>query len=56
MTGESVAIKKNEENPFLISGTNVTEGTAEMLVTAVGLNSAWGMLYKDLQKDPEVYF
>lgn len=56
MTGESHVIKKDDQRPFMVSGTVISEGNAEMMVTAVGWNSAWGILYKDLQKPPEVIF
>ncbi|KAL5824713.1 hypothetical protein ACOSQ3_020776 [Xanthoceras sorbifolium] len=42
MTGESDHVEINEKNPFLISGTKVTDGYGVMLVTSVGMNTAWG--------------
>jgi Ca2+-transporting ATPase len=42
LTGESDAIKKSEKDPFLLSGTQVLEGTGRMLITAVGGNSIFG--------------
>jgi P-type E1-E2 ATPase len=42
MTGEPVAVKKEEDNPFLLSGCQVAEGCGKMIVTAVGMNSEWG--------------
>jgi len=48
MTGESNPIKKSEESPFLLSMTQVAEGSCRMLVVAVGPNSEWGTLYLNL--------
>ncbi|XP_059654500.1 calcium-transporting ATPase 12, plasma membrane-type-like [Cornus florida] len=43
MTGESDHVEVNEAtNPFLLSGTKVTDGYGHMLVTAVGMNTEWG--------------
>ncbi|KAG9133623.1 hypothetical protein Leryth_019462 [Lithospermum erythrorhizon] len=33
-----------EHNPFLLSGTMVVNGSARMIVTAVGMNTKWGKL------------
>ncbi|KAG5123848.1 hypothetical protein JHK82_030585 [Glycine max] len=51
MTGESdhVHVHANgeiEKNPFLLlsAGTKVTDGFARMLVTSVGMNTAWGTM------------
>jgi len=49
MTGEPDALKKNEQKPFIISGTLVTDGSGVMLAIAVGLNSEWGILLASLQ-------
>ncbi|GLI62465.1 hypothetical protein VaNZ11_005095 [Volvox africanus] len=43
LTGESDPMKKNlQEDPWVMSGTQVTEGSGHVLVIAVGLNSTWG--------------
>ncbi|XP_057250309.1 LOW QUALITY PROTEIN: putative calcium-transporting ATPase 13, plasma membrane-type [Beta vulgaris subsp. vulgaris] len=43
MTGESDHVEVNDNsNPFLFSGTKVTDGYGRMLVTSVGMNTAWG--------------
>lgn len=42
MTGESDHIKIDERNPFLLSGTKITDGFGFMLVMSVGMNTAWG--------------
>ncbi len=45
MTGESDFVKKDStKNPFLLSGTKVTDGYGAMLVTGVGINTEWGKL------------
>jgi len=33
---------KGRENPFLLSGSKVADGNGFMLVTSVGMNTAWG--------------
>jgi len=54
MTGEPDAIKKNPKTkPFLLSGTQAAEGNGRMLVTAVGMNSEWGITYAKLIVPPE---
>ena len=42
MNGEPVAAKKNVEEPFLLSGTKVTDGSGKFIATSVGPNSEWG--------------
>ena len=43
LTGESDPIKKHPtSNPWLRCGTQVSEGSGTMLVTAVGVHSEWG--------------
>ncbi|GIL84523.1 hypothetical protein Vretimale_14412 [Volvox reticuliferus] len=43
LTGESDPIKKNpEDDCWVRSGTQVTEGSGKLLVVAVGENSEWG--------------
>ncbi|KJH44769.1 e1-E2 ATPase [Dictyocaulus viviparus] len=45
LTGESDLIRKTPENdPVILSGTHVMEGSAKMLVTAVGVNSQTGII------------
>ncbi|RNA28504.1 plasma membrane calcium-transporting ATPase 3 isoform X2, partial [Brachionus plicatilis] len=44
LTGETNLIKKSVERPMLFSGTHVMEGSAKMLVTAVGINSQSGII------------
>lgn len=51
MTGETDTIKKDEQHPFLLSGTNLVEGNLEMIATGVGPNSQWGEILKKLGTD-----
>ncbi|CAF0797946.1 unnamed protein product [Rotaria sordida] len=47
LTGESDLVKKHESrDPFLLSGTNIMEGSGKMLVLAVGEHSQTGMSFK----------
>lgn len=49
MTGESDHVEVNEsQNPFLFSGTKVTDGYAKMAVTAVGMNTTWGQMMSQI--------
>lgn len=52
MTGESEHIEINSGNhPFLLSGTKVTDGFGLMLVTSVGMNTAWGEMMSSISRD-----
>lgn len=53
MTGESDAITKNEDRPFLLSGSNIIQGTGTMMILAVGKNSFAGKLKLRIQKDQD---
>jgi len=44
LTGETDLIKKSVDKPMLFSGTHVMEGSAKMLVTAVGIYSQTGII------------
>mmetsp|Transcript_17025 Transcript_17025/g.41167 ORF Transcript_17025/g.41167 Transcript_17025/m.41167 type:complete len:1074 (+) Transcript_17025:256-3477(+) len=48
LTGESDAIRKTHEKPFMLSGCTVTEGDGKFLVTAVGRQSEWGKILSEL--------
>jgi P-type Ca2+ transporter type 2C len=52
------AIENREEvralDPFIISGSKVSEGTGTFLVTAVGVNSSYGKTMMALNEDTEV--
>ncbi|KAL1371901.1 calcium-transporting ATPase 10, plasma membrane-type isoform X1 [Arachis duranensis] len=51
MTGESNIVEKNSKNPILISGCKVADGNGLMLVTAVGINTEWGLLMANISED-----
>ena len=53
MTGESIDIKKDFYSPFLSGGTEVREGQCIMLVTAVGIRSAYGRILAALATEDE---
>ncbi|DBB18563.1 hypothetical protein WJX82_010215 [Trebouxia sp. C0006] len=42
LTGESEPLPKGEDDMWCMSGSEVTEGSGSVLVTAVGENSEWG--------------
>mmetsp|Transcript_14009 Transcript_14009/g.14029 ORF Transcript_14009/g.14029 Transcript_14009/m.14029 type:complete len:902 (+) Transcript_14009:226-2931(+) len=46
LTGESKTIEKGTDDPFIISGSSVVEGTGEMIVCCVGKNSTLGKHHK----------
>ncbi|XP_062202810.1 calcium-transporting ATPase 10, plasma membrane-type-like [Phragmites australis] len=50
LTGESEPVAVNEENPFLLSGTKVQDGSCKMLVTTVGMRTQWGKLMATLSE------
>ncbi|XP_062084490.1 putative calcium-transporting ATPase 13, plasma membrane-type [Humulus lupulus] len=52
MTGESDHVDINATgNPFLLSGTKVVDGFGTMLVTSVGMNTAWGEMMSSVSRD-----
>ncbi|KAJ7942863.1 Calcium-transporting ATPase [Quillaja saponaria] len=52
MNGETVHVKINvSTNPFLLSGTKVTDGFGLMLVTSVGMNTGWGEMMSLISRD-----
>ncbi|MQL78795.1 hypothetical protein Taro_011216, partial [Colocasia esculenta] len=51
MTGESKIIHKDQKTPFLMSGCKVADGYGTMLVTAVGINTEWGLLMASISED-----
>ena len=53
MTGETDLMKKNNESPFLLSGTVVAEGYGRMLITCVGVNTEWGKTLKKIVGDED---
>nr|CAB3445801.1 unnamed protein product [Digitaria exilis] len=51
MTGESKIVTKDHKTPFLMAGCKVADGYGTMLVTAVGLNTEWGLLMASISED-----
>ncbi|RDX68387.1 putative calcium-transporting ATPase 11, plasma membrane-type, partial [Mucuna pruriens] len=50
LSGESEAVNVDQQNPFLLSGTTVQDGSAKMLVTSVGMRTEWGRLMDTLNE------
>ncbi|RHN40504.1 putative calcium-transporting ATPase [Medicago truncatula] len=48
LTGQVDPVYVNQENPFLLSGTKVIDGSGKMLVAAVGMRTEWGKLVEVL--------
>ncbi|OWM71611.1 hypothetical protein CDL15_Pgr005798 [Punica granatum] len=52
MTGEGDHVEVNQSsNPFLVSGTEVADGHARMIVTSVGMNTMWGEMMSSVNHD-----
>ena len=50
LTGESEPVMVSTENPFLLSGTKVQDGSCKMLITTVGMRTQWGKLMATLSE------
>ncbi|KAI3713008.1 hypothetical protein L1987_71578 [Smallanthus sonchifolius] len=50
LTGESEPAMVSAENPWLMSGTKVQDGSCKMLVTIVGMRTQWGKLMATLSE------
>ncbi|XP_076922397.1 calcium-transporting ATPase 2, plasma membrane-type-like isoform X2 [Bidens hawaiensis] len=50
LTGESEPVMVSAENPWLMSGTKVQDGSCKMLVTTVGMQTQWGKLMATLSE------
>ncbi|KAG2408535.1 Calcium-transporting ATPase [Vigna angularis] len=50
LTGESEPVMVTSQNPFLLSGTKVQDGSCTMLVTTVGMRTQWGKLMATLSE------
>ncbi|KAK4262403.1 hypothetical protein QN277_027968 [Acacia crassicarpa] len=50
VTGESVPVMVSSENPFLLSGSKVEDGSCKMMVTKVGMRTQWGKLMATLSE------
>lgn len=53
LSGESEPVNVSEERPFLLSGTKVQDGSAKMLVVAVGMRTEWGKFMETLSEGGE---
>ncbi|KAJ0254774.1 putative calcium-transporting ATPase 13 [Hirschfeldia incana] len=52
MTGESDHVEVSlNGNTFLFSGTKVADGFGKMVVTSVGMNTAWGQMMSHISRD-----
>ncbi|XWS36349.1 hypothetical protein CRYUN_Cryun20dG0077600 [Craigia yunnanensis] len=52
MTGESDHVEVDaSRNPFLFSGSKVADGYSQMLVTSVGMDTAWGEMMSSITGD-----
>ncbi|KAI4315065.1 hypothetical protein L6164_027912 [Bauhinia variegata] len=50
LTGESEPVMVCSENPFLLSGTKIQDGSCKMLITTVGMRTQWGKLMATLSE------
>ncbi|KAH9612751.1 hypothetical protein KSS87_018150 [Heliosperma pusillum] len=50
LSGESESVYVTHDRPYLLSGTKVQDGSATMLVTAVGMKTEWGHLMETLSE------
>ncbi|AGE56458.1 calcium-transporting ATPase, plasma membrane-type [Paramecium bursaria Chlorella virus NE-JV-1] len=53
LTGESITVRKNEEDPWFRSGSVVVEGNAKMIVVSVGAESEYGRTIALVQTETE---
>lgn len=50
-TGEADEILKNEDDPFMLSGCQVTGGSGCLVAIAVGKESRWGRIRDKLEQE-----
>lgn len=50
LTGESEPVMVSSENPYMLSGTKLQDGSCKMLVTTVGMRTQWGKLMATLSE------
>ncbi|XP_062203119.1 probable calcium-transporting ATPase 8, plasma membrane-type [Phragmites australis] len=53
LSGESDPVYISQDNPFVLAGTKVQDGSAKMMVTAVGMRTEWGRLMSTLSEGGE---
>jgi len=53
LTGEPDNVDKNISDPFLLSGCTVETGRAQLVATAVGRDSQWGVIQAHLEKEQD---
>jgi Ca2+-transporting ATPase len=53
LSGESEPVYISQDKPFILAGTKVQDGSAKMLVTAVGMRTEWGRLMSTLSEGGE---
>jgi P-type Ca2+ transporter type 2C len=53
LSGESDPVYITREKPFLLAGTKVQDGSAKMVITAVGMRTEWGRLMSTLSQGGE---
>eukprot|EP00898_Chlorokybus_atmophyticus_P006565 jgi/Chlat1/690/Chrsp104S01168 len=51
MTGENEPVHKDKSQPFLLSGSKLSDGYGIMVVTAVGMNTEWGKIMASVSED-----
>ncbi|KAJ4823335.1 Calcium-transporting ATPase 2, plasma membrane-type [Turnera subulata] len=50
LTGESEPVFVNADNPYMLSGTKIQDGSCKMLITTVGMRTQWGKLMATLSE------
>uniref|UniRef100_A0A0D9XNX4 Calcium-transporting ATPase n=1 Tax=Leersia perrieri TaxID=77586 RepID=A0A0D9XNX4_9ORYZ len=53
LSGESDPVYVSQDKPFILAGTKVQDGSAKMIVTAVGMRTEWGKLMSTLSEGGE---
>ena len=53
LSGESDPVYISQDKPFILAGTKVQDGSAKMMVTAVGMRTEWGRLMSTLSEGGE---
>jgi P-type Ca2+ transporter type 2C len=53
LSGECDPVYITREKPFLLAGTKVQDGSAKMVITAVGMRTEWGRLMSTLSQGGE---